>query len=278
MFGESGFLDLRWRIFGISFCIKLSFWVVWLLLGLYILGMSWRQVLLWMGVVLVSDLVHEIGHAIVGRAFGARISIVIAGFGGGLSGFEGLQRWQRILFFAAGPIVSFALWGSVVAYHYRGNPEAWDPAVALWIRRAVDHARFLNLFITVINVLPIFPLDGGMIFRDLCQAVSRRYGLIFSLLVSVLCSGGLVAYMATFYWQAIRQGGRANIFIILLFASAIMNAVQGLSLLIGAIRALAAPAKPQEAHDEPTKPAAREDDFDSYRPFDGGRYDEPQRR
>jgi stage IV sporulation protein FB len=278
MFGESGFLDLRWRIFGISFCIKLSFWIVWLLLGLYILGLSWRQILLWMGVVLVSDLVHEIGHAIVGRAFGARISIVIAGFGGGLSGFEGLQRWQRVLFFAAGPIVSFALWGGVVAYHYRGHPEAWDPAVALWIRRAVDHARFLNLFIAVINVLPIFPLDGGMIVRDVCQAISRRYGLIFSLLVSVLCAGGLVAYMATFYWEAIRQGGRANIFIILLFAFTIMNVVQGLILLIQAVRASAAPNQEQEAHDELTKPAAREDDFNTYRPFDGGRYDEPQRR
>jgi membrane-associated protease RseP (regulator of RpoE activity) len=278
MFGESSFLDLRWRIFGISFCIKLSFWVVWLLLGFYILGMSWRQLLLWMGVVLVSDLVHEVGHAIVGRSFGARISIVIAGFGGGLSGFEGLKRWQRILFFAAGPIVSFALWGAAEAYHYRGHPDAWGPDAADWIRRAVQHVRFLNLFIAVINILPIFPLDGGMILSDVSQAVSRRYGLVFALLVSVLCAGGLVAYMATFYWQAIRQGGRANIFIILLFAFAIMNAVQGLSLLIGAIRASAAPTKQQEAHDEPTKPAAREDDIDTYRPFDGGRYDEQQKR
>lgn len=277
MFGQSGPLDLRWRIFGISICIKFSFWVVWLLLGLYVLGMSWGQLLVWMGVVLVSDLVHELAHAIVGRVFGARISIVIAGLGGGLSGFEGLKRWQRILFFAAGPAASFALWAGVVAYHFRGHPEAWDPVVALWIRRIVDHARFLNLFIAIINVLPIFPLDGGMIFREMCQGMSRRYGLVFSLLVSFFCASGLVAYLATFYWEAIRQGGRANIFVILLFAFTIMNAVQSLILLAQALRE-PAPTEQDDPHDEPEPPAVGEDHFDNYRPFDGGRPSDLERR
>ena len=280
MFGQSGpgLLDLRWRIFGISFCLKFSFWVVWLLLGLYILGVSWRQLLLWMGVVLVSDLVHELAHAIVGRVFGARISIVIGGFGSGLSGFEGLKRWQRVLFFAAGPAASFALWAGVVAYHFRGHPEAWDPVVALWIRRAVDHARFLNLYIAVINVLPIYPLDMGMIVREVCQAVSRRYGLIFSLVVSLLCASGLVAYLAMYYWEAIRQGGRGNIFIIIFFAFTVMNAVQSLILLIQALREPLPGAEAIEAPSDVDKPTAREDDFDHYRPFDGGRPDDTNKR
>jgi stage IV sporulation protein FB len=279
MFGP-GPLDLRWRMFGISVRIEFSFWIWWLILGLYILGMNWRQLLLWMGVVLVSDLVHELGHAVVGRAFGARISIVISGLGGGLSGFEGLRRWQRVLFFAAGPAATFALWGGLEAYHYRGHPDAWGPAVADWIRLATYHARYLNLFIGIINVLPIFPLDGGMIFMEICQAVSRRFGLIFALLISTLCAGALAAYLAMTYWPAIRQGGRANIFVILLFASTVMNALQSLFMLIKAVRGLAAPTEAKE-RDQPEhveKTAAPEDDYDSYRPFDGGRYDEPQKR
>jgi membrane-associated protease RseP (regulator of RpoE activity) len=147
--------------------------------------------------------------------------------------------------------------------------------VALWIRQAVNHARFLNLFIAVINVLPIYPMDGGMVFREICQSVSRRHGLAFSLLISFLCASGLVAYLAYFYWDAIRAGG-ANIFLILFFAFTAINAVQSLFMLIQALRESAAGAEPA-APTEADKPAERGEDYDNYRPYDGGRYDAEKR-
>src|SRR5438552_18514232 len=44
-------------------------------------GFGW-QMLAWIGVVFISVLVHELGHAIVGRAFGGRPEIQLQAFGG----------------------------------------------------------------------------------------------------------------------------------------------------------------------------------------------------
>src|SRR5262245_29573745 len=120
-----GLLDLRFRVFGISICIKLTFWIVWLVVGLYFVHLDIGTLLMWMGVLFVSVFVHNLAHAIMGRLCGARTGIVIDAFGGGPTGFEGLGRWQRILLFAAGPVASFALMGAVELYRSHGNPFAW---------------------------------------------------------------------------------------------------------------------------------------------------------
>src|SRR5947209_13008030 len=102
MFGQPGLgmFDLRWRMFGISFCIKFTFCLVLLILAFYFVGLDLGQVLLWAGVLLVAVFVHNLGHAIVGRMFGARMIVVVGAFGGTTAGYEGLRRWQRIVHFA----------------------------------------------------------------------------------------------------------------------------------------------------------------------------------
>lgn len=276
MFQQSGHgpLDLRWRIFGISVCIKFSFWVVWLLLGLYVLELDWGRLGVWVGVLLVSDLVHELAHAIVGRLFGARISIVIGAFGGGLSGYEGLKRWQRMVFFAVGPAASFALYAGIEAYRFYGNPFAWGPNAALWILRVVLLGRYLVLFKACINVLPIYPMDGGMVVREICLTVSRRYGLLFSLLVSFVCASALAAFIGMFFWDAIRQ---RHILACLFFGFEVMLAFQNLLLLIGAWRELPSREPPALERDF-EEPASTHRDHDDYRPFDGGRPQDTEKR
>src|SRR5207237_6639106 len=47
----------------------------------------------------------------------------------------------------------------------------------------------LNIFWGLVNLLPIWPLDGGQICRELCQKYRGRNGVRISLQISVLTAG-----------------------------------------------------------------------------------------
>jgi hypothetical protein len=274
MFGL-GMFDVRWRMFGISFCIKFTFVLIWLALGFYLLNLDLGRLLVWSGVLLVTFFVHNLAHAIVGRMFGARMTVVIGAFGGTTGGYEGLKRWQRILHFAAGPLGSLALWAGVEAYRFHGNPFAWGGNTAVWILRSVVLARDLTLFIAFFNLLPIYPLDMGMIVREILEGLWKRRGLIVSLLISFLCAGGIATYVGVTYWEAIRQ---RNILATLFFGFDAWLALQSLMLLIKVIREPQAGATPTETVNELELSRSQADDLDNYRPFDGGRPDDVSKR
>lgn len=277
MLGRSGLgmFDLRWRMFGISFCIRFTFWLVWLILAFYFFKLELGRVLMWSGVLLVVVFTHNLSHAIVGRIFGARMIVVIGVLGGTTAGYEGLRRWQRILHFAAGPLGSLALWAAVEAYRFHGNPFAWGGNAAVWILRTVVIARDLSLFIACFNLLPIYPLDMGMIVRESFEAVSPRRGLILSLVISLFCAAGLATYLGVVYWEQIRQG---NVLASLFFGFDVWLAAQSLFLLVKAIREPKPRTMPDRPADDLEMSRAQADDLDNYRPFDGGRPDDLERR
>ena len=68
---------LRFRLGPFPVTVYPSFLVAAALLG-YVSSASIPRLLLWIGVVFVSVLVHELGHALVGRVFGGRAN----GYGG----------------------------------------------------------------------------------------------------------------------------------------------------------------------------------------------------
>lgn len=248
-------LDLRWRMFGIAVRIKLTFWLVWLLLG-WFAEFRVERLIPWILVILVSFFIHELAHVIVGRCFGVRGGIVIGAFGGAPTGnYAVLRRWQRILVYAAGPAASFGLWALAGAYRTHGNPNAIAGNAGIIIWRIILQVQDLNYFWACINLLPIYPLDGGMIVRDLCESVSRRYGLILSLIISFAVAAGLGAYSAYAYFHP-------NVWhwgwplLSLIFDA--MLAFESLTLLVGAIRERRPPPEPTEAPTADTQRAPEE--------------------
>ena len=231
---------LRWRLFGISFCIQPSFWIMnalWAYIlyqpvmappqrGQLFTGDLLMMMGIWILCTLVSVMAHELGHVITGRIFGQPGNITLTGLGGqAVGGYEALRVWQRILVILAGPCAGFAFFTLVVLF----DGSAWNffmnyltattnsvwwlnfEVKTYWIEHTsfaawrwngnVPYAltigilTFLNLFVNVMNLLPIIPMDGGMIFKEICCLASPRHGLKFAFGTSFV----MACAMALFY-------------------------------------------------------------------------------
>ncbi|TMA08428.1 MAG: hypothetical protein E6J86_18545 [Deltaproteobacteria bacterium] len=144
-------------------------------------GFGWRMAA-WIFVVFVSVLVHELGHALVGRAFGGRPEIRLEAFGGvTFPQFRSRPRPGRqfILSFA-GPIAGLLL--GAVAYGTvrtippeQGSVSAFIMGQFIWV--SVVWAAF--------NLLPILPLDGGNMLLAFIEGVRGKPSLTVASWISV---------------------------------------------------------------------------------------------
>jgi Zn-dependent protease len=194
------------------------FWLVGAVLG-YNLG-SLPDVAIWILALFISILGHEMGHAVVARAFGFHPWIVLYGMGG-LTAYGPSQTYRAahltagrsILISLAGPVAGFLLAaaaaGAIVLAGHGENLHfigwrAMRPVVfGLGHQRLdqfVNDLFFVCLFWGLINLLPVFPLDGGQIARTLLVAAHPAGGYRASLVLSVLVAGGL-AFIGAVQWH-----------------------------------------------------------------------------
>jgi Zn-dependent protease len=107
---------------------------------------------------LLSILLHELGHAFAGRLFKAHVSHIDLTGIGGIAHFErSLPRsaFARSVIYLAGPAVNLVLWQGLQALalqSFGGSPMLGIALLSL------SSANYLLL---VFNLLPAYPLDGG---------------------------------------------------------------------------------------------------------------------
>ncbi len=188
--------DLRWRMFGTPVRVHPMFWLMSVILGYNgTIRAGVGYLLAWVGCVFVSILLHEFGHVWMGRLFGSSGHIVLYSFGGLAIGSNRLNwRWKRILVSFAGPLIQFMflalLWFGRDLLIRSVPPESRLAAERIWWM-LFD----INLLWPLLNLLPIWPLDGGQIMRELCQAVMPARGVAFSLGISMVVSGLLAVHI-----------------------------------------------------------------------------------
>lgn len=147
---------------------------------------------IWMGIVFISVLVHELGHAVVSRAFGYRPSIHLVWLGGQTNPNAGETiPWHRdVLLTLAGPLFGLAFGVlSLVAASILG-PER---EVAYYV---LDLAWKANLFWALLNLVPIVPLDGGRILNAILVRGFGRKGFITGQLIALLIAVAGIAFGA----------------------------------------------------------------------------------
>lgn len=206
--------DLHFRLFGIPVRVHPFFWVVALLLG--ITGREQADpfvTLLWVAVVFVSILVHEFGHAFTQRHYGGHPWITLHGIGG-LASCDDCDRStsSQIIISLAGPAAGFLFAAVIVGVliatgHFVGFrlsliPVVWRPYESM-VDIVVLQFLWINILWGVINLLPIYPLDGGRVAREVLTLGHPRQGIIQSLWLSIVTSGavavwGLVQFQSIF--------------------------------------------------------------------------------
>jgi Zn-dependent protease len=187
--------DLHFRLFRTPVRVHPMFWALSALLGWEYSKFGLGYLVLWVLCVFVSILIHEFGHVWAGRLFGAEGYIVLFSFGGLAIGSSDLRvRWQRVLVYFAGPLIQLLL-AAIIWWGVR--PLAWDRVPPDWrvpVREAIVILLEINVFWPVINLLPIWPLDGGKIAREVCEALLGRRGVAVSLGISLVVSGLLALH------------------------------------------------------------------------------------
>src|SRR5262249_37985346 len=70
-------------------------------------------------------------------------------------------------------------------------PIQRDPPVPLspLVEAALSFVIWINLFLGLLNLLPVWPLDGGQISRDFLSGLTRENGVRISLGISLVVSG-----------------------------------------------------------------------------------------
>lgn len=170
---------MRFSILGIPIHIRWSFWLVAAIIfpfPLDVLGRSesWPFLAAWLGVVAVSVVAHELGHAVVARQFGAEVDMTLYAMGGFTrwATSRPISPWRRVVVAAAGSSVGFVL-GGLVYFALQNDLVADAPRV---LDFALESFWQVNLLWGVLNWLPIRPLDGGHIFLGSMQALLGRKG------------------------------------------------------------------------------------------------------
>lgn len=207
--------DLVFSLFGFPVRVHPFFFLVIFLLG------PWRSpsgspivpMVIWIVAVFVSILWHELGHAFAMRAYGYQPWITLYGFGGLTSynphgSSRGSGTLPQILITLAGPGAGFLLaavvTGGLMLAGFRmvvdvGLPFGLLPGPREIIgsenlTRFIQQLLFINVAWGVLNLLPVYPLDGGQVAREILVAANPREGIQQSLKLSIFTGVILAVY------------------------------------------------------------------------------------
>lgn len=178
---------VRFRVLGFPVHIDLTFVLVMGILGWFSGANSVTEILTWLVVAALAVLVHELGHAIVARTTGARPAIALTGFGGvtTYSPPGPVSRSRSLAISLAGPFAGLAV-GGLLWVVWRAVRADLMPDGIAW--NALHFGIFTTIAWSVLNLLPILPLDGGQAMREVIpgppEARTRRAAIV-SLVVLV---------------------------------------------------------------------------------------------
>lgn len=200
---------IRFSLFGIPVEVQPFFWITLVILG----GVGGADstteifnIVLFVLAGFISVLVHELGHALTARSFGAHSAITLQAFGG-YAAYSGVRmsRWQSFIVTAAGPAIQIML-GLAVLLLTRSisglSPQGfYFLNILMWISFAW----------AILNLLPVVPLDGGQMLNAALGPARIKITLWISIIVALGTAFAMFSYtrsilfpifMGMFAWQA----------------------------------------------------------------------------
>ena len=182
---------VRFNLFGVPVLVQPLFLIGALFLGLSFFGGQFQPLLVWVPIVFFAVLIHELGHALMGRRFGLDPEIHLLMLGGRTVWASGrrLTPGPSILVSFAGPAIGLVLGGGLLlASPYL--PMAHNPLV----EAARISFIWTNLGWAIFNLVPIVGLDGGNIMAAIFEKVAGAKGIRWAHLLSVFIAAALATY------------------------------------------------------------------------------------
>lgn len=169
----------------ISVRISPFFFVTSGLIG-WINSFSLLGTIIWIAIIFVSILIHECGHAYTMRAFGQRAKIELVAFGG-LTIPDGprLSKFKEFIVVFAGPLFGFFLF--LLSYFLLRSALFSN----LLVNAILQTTAVVNLFWTVVNLLPVLPLDGGQLVRIILEGIFGPKGMRYALIASIAVAAAI---------------------------------------------------------------------------------------
>ena len=208
---------LTFRIGSIPVRVDASFWIIMGLFGLqraaYSGGLDIVLALEWVAMVFAGILWHELGHAVAFRSFGREPQVTLYAMGGLTSAEGRLTPGRRLVSTLAGPGVGLAL--GAIAYvamqagllgldRLEGRSFGQIMRLSFGASLATDQLPellfldllFINIGWGILNLVPLYPLDGGQSLEALLDLVKVKAAARITSIVSILIAafGG--------YWAA----------------------------------------------------------------------------
>lgn len=170
------------RVRGIQLAVHSSFF----LLLAYVAWLGWQpdpefgdagsgwSGMLWNVITLLAFftcvVLHELGHSFTAMHYGVGVRRILLMPIGGMAEFDSIPRQpsRELLITIAGPAVNFAI--AAALWALTGLPAAWpfgDYEFAPGVAGLLQLLIHWNIIMGVFNLVPVFPMDGGRVFRAL---------------------------------------------------------------------------------------------------------------
>src|SRR6201988_3044358 len=139
-------------------------------------------------------LLHEFGHALACRQVGGNAIRIVRWPLGGVAYVDPPPRPGATLWsIAAGPLVNVAFMPILFLLMLKAQPAGSADAPGD-IYRLATNVFWINKWLLIFNILPIYPLDGGQILRSLLWFVlGRARSLMAATIIGLLGIAGFIA-------------------------------------------------------------------------------------
>lgn len=189
---------IGFSLFGIPVRIHPFFWILCALIswpgGRDLQGVIVFQIaLMRTGMIFFSIYLHELGHALAAKHFGLKTEITLHGLGGiAQSENKVLTRFQNFIIVAAGPLASFIVIISIYMIRKFGGGLVIENISLDLLWNGLSWAQYINVFWLIINLLPIFPMDGGQMLHYGVRFKNISTLFLISFITSILM--GVLAF------------------------------------------------------------------------------------
>lgn len=163
------------------------------------------RALLFIGLIFLCVLMHELGHLVMARLYGQRVSGVVLWILGGaaITEREPDDPTAQLFIAGAGPLVNLLISALLlILLAGLGVTSIVFPGIATGLPvilplRSILFLILTNLILAGSNLLPIYPLDGGRIFKAFLQMiVGPARSTVFTFWLSAILAAVLMVWAA----------------------------------------------------------------------------------